>query len=622
MWPEPNEEQVQQIIRTSGGNSAFHNFHNDYGHIEDANVRRRLVLAEIDKIPFSWYHVRAVSVAGIGFFSASYSLFAINVAIPLLGMAYWQEDGGKIPKETDTAIKAATAGGTVVGQVVFGWLADVVGRKRMYGVELLTILVSTVAQSLTSSSVSISITGTLILWRVLMGIGVGGDYPMSAVITSEFAPTKWRGSMMAAVFSMQGMGQLVAALVALIVTVAFRDSFLEAHPADCGPNCQAAADRAWRIIIGAGAVPALLALYYRMTIPETPRYTFDVNQDLEKGDADVVAFKAGKSEGHPNTLLQESTKLLTSNNPVQPRASWSDFREYFGNWKNGSLLFATMSCWFFLDLAFYGLGLNNMIVLESIGYGTSTESIYHTLFNTAVGSLIIVCAGSLPGYWLSVVFMDTLGRRPIQIWGFAILTALFCIIGFAYHSLGQASLLVLYVLAQFFFNFGPNTTTFIVPGECFPTRYRALGHGLSAAAGKVGALIAQYISQILLTKDRPADCKGNACSPWLPHLMEIFACFMLCGTLISLIVPETKRRTLEEIAGEKPLENRNSTSSAPAPRKPSFLSPYLSPILSPMRRYRLKAKSGGSSPVMTAASVSSAKKEKGKSSAYEGFLAR
>ncbi len=55
--------------RTAGGNAAFHNFHNDYAHIADPNERRRLALAEIDKAPFGWYHVRAIVVAGIGFFT-------------------------------------------------------------------------------------------------------------------------------------------------------------------------------------------------------------------------------------------------------------------------------------------------------------------------------------------------------------------------------------------------------------------------------------------------------------------------------------------------------------------------------------------------------------------------
>lgn len=59
---------------TSGGNSAFHNFNNDFAHITDANERRRLALAEIDRAPFGWYHVRACVVAGIGFFTDSYDV--------------------------------------------------------------------------------------------------------------------------------------------------------------------------------------------------------------------------------------------------------------------------------------------------------------------------------------------------------------------------------------------------------------------------------------------------------------------------------------------------------------------------------------------------------------------
>jgi PHS family inorganic phosphate transporter-like MFS transporter len=125
--------------KTAGGNAAFHNFHNDFAHIQDPNERRRLALAEIDKAPFGWYHVRAVVVAGIGFFTDAYDIFAINLVTSMLGVVYWQESSlsdskrGHIPSSSDTAIKVATSGGTVLGQVGFGWLADVVGRKKMYG---------------------------------------------------------------------------------------------------------------------------------------------------------------------------------------------------------------------------------------------------------------------------------------------------------------------------------------------------------------------------------------------------------------------------------------------------------------------------------------------------------
>jgi PHS family inorganic phosphate transporter-like MFS transporter len=76
-----------------------------------------------------------------------------------------------MPTNSDTAIKVATSAGTVVGQLGFGALADIVGRKRMYGLELIVIIFATLAQALTSDSYSMNIVGTIIFWRVLMGIG-------------------------------------------------------------------------------------------------------------------------------------------------------------------------------------------------------------------------------------------------------------------------------------------------------------------------------------------------------------------------------------------------------------------------------------------------------------------
>jgi PHS family inorganic phosphate transporter-like MFS transporter len=136
-------------------------------------------------IPFR-YHVRAVVVAGIGFFTDSYDIFAINLVTSILGMVYWQgPDEGVLPTNVSTGLKAATSGGAVLGQIGFGWLADVIGRRKMYGVELAIIILATLAQSLSAPSSAVTITGLLVFWRVIMGIGIGGDYPLSAVITSE-----------------------------------------------------------------------------------------------------------------------------------------------------------------------------------------------------------------------------------------------------------------------------------------------------------------------------------------------------------------------------------------------------------------------------------------------------
>ncbi len=122
--------------------------------------------------------------------------------------------------------------------------------------------------------------------------------------------------MMGSVFAMQGIGQFCAAIIALIVCTGFKQSLMTAKTvADCDGVCQLAVDKMWRVIIGFGAVPGCIALYFRLTIPETPRYTFDVARDSEKAVEDVKAYKSGKAEGHPDevsraAVLQDSRTRL------------------------------------------------------------------------------------------------------------------------------------------------------------------------------------------------------------------------------------------------------------------------------------------------------------------------
>jgi PHS family inorganic phosphate transporter-like MFS transporter len=216
--------------------------------------------------------------------------------------------------------------------------------------------------------------------------------------------------MMGSVFAMQGIGQFAAGIMSLIVTSGFKQSLLTADAVnECSGVCGIAVDKMWRVIIGFGAVPGCIALYYRLTIPETPRYTFDVSRDVVKADSDVKAYLSSRME--------------------IPKASWSDFCTHYGQWKYGKVLLGTAGSWFFLDVAFYGVGLNNATILSAIGYAKG-NSVYEIFYNISVGNLILVCAGAIPGYWVTVATVDTIGRKPIQLMGFIILTVMFCIMGF------------------------------------------------------------------------------------------------------------------------------------------------------------------------------------------------
>lgn len=545
MADNQNKKVVANENLTAGGNAAFHNYINDFAHISDPLERRRLALEKIDNAAFGWYHIRAIMVAGVGFMTDAYDIFAINMGMTALVYVYW---AGNIPASTETLLKVSTSVGTVIGQLGFGWLADAVGRKKIYGVELIIMIAATIIQCCLGPSPAINFAAIFAFVRIVMGIGIGGDYPLSSIITSEFSTTKWRGAIMGAVFANQGWGQLLAGIVAIIAIAGYKDQLIDATSyKSCDHTCLRALDTIWRIIIGFGCVPGCIALYFRLTIPESPRYTFDVANDVEIAAADINHFVNGKIGNAKEQEIEELRATETHNEEIisPPKASWADFCRHFGQWKHGKILLGTAGSWFMLDVAYYGLGLNTASILQTIGYAKS-NNIYEKLFNSAAGNLILICAGSIPGYWFSVATIDIVGRKPVQLMGFILLTIILCIIGFAYHKIGEHGLLAFYVLAQFFQNFGPNTTTFIVPGECFPTRYRSTAHGISAAAGKVGAIIAQ--TAIGTLKDHGCSKDNSNC--FLPHVMEIFALFMLIGIFTTLLIPETKRKTLEELSEE------------------------------------------------------------------------
>lgn len=515
-------------VSESGGKTAFKDYIGQFAHIEDPLERRRLALEEIDKTGFGWTQMKMILIAGVGFLTDSYDIFAINLGITMLSYVYWP--AGNMPASTTTLIKVSTSVGTVIGQLGFGISADYFGRKAIYGLELIVMICACIMQCVIGSSPAINFTAIFVFLRIIMGIGIGGDYPLSSIISSEFSTTKWRGAIMSAVFSNQGIGQLIAGIVAICLVAGYKDDLIGANSgAECTGKCLKACDQMWRVLIGFGCVPGVIALYYRLTIAESPRYSLDVSDTGE-------LVKVPDSEA----LLE-----VQPADHAPPKASFKDFWAHFGQWRYGKILLGTAGSWFMLDVAFYGLGLNTSVILQTIGYA-SLKNIYHKFYNTAAGNLILICAGSLPGYWFTIATVDTVGRKPIQLGGFIILTALFCGIGFGYPHLKKNNghgLLALYVLCQFFQNFGPNTTTFLVPGEVFPTRYRSTAHGMSAAAGKVGAIIAQTCLGTLVNH----GCAKDNQNCWLPHVMEIFALFMLIGIGTTLLIPETKRMTLEEI---------------------------------------------------------------------------
>ncbi|EED18648.1 sugar transporter, putative [Talaromyces stipitatus ATCC 10500] len=259
----------------------------NFDHIRDLKLRRRRVLDELDRTHFQWL---VVFVAGVGFLADGYDIYAASLTIPMLNHVYWNNQMGT---NIEASLNAAVLAGTVIGQLGFGIFADVFGRKSMYGLELLIIIGSTVGITMSSPGTagSMDLLGWLISWRVLLGVGIGGDYPLSAVITSEFAPTRSRGRMLASVFFMQPFGYLLATVVCIIALAAYKPHLTQlstdGNMTCVNDECRRALDSVWRWVIGLGTIPAALAIFLRFSIPESPRYTIEVLNRPDEALEDV-----------------------------------------------------------------------------------------------------------------------------------------------------------------------------------------------------------------------------------------------------------------------------------------------------------------------------------------------
>lgn len=175
------------------------------------------VLNALDVAKTQLYHFTAIIIAGMGFFTDAYDLFSISLVTKLLGRIYYtnlnKEKPGTLPPGISAAVTGVALVGTLAGQLFFGWLGDKMGRKKVYGVTLILMIVCSLASGLSFGSHAKGVMATLCFFRFWLGFGIGGDYPLSATIMSEYANKRTRGAFIAAVFAMQGFAQYIILVI-------------------------------------------------------------------------------------------------------------------------------------------------------------------------------------------------------------------------------------------------------------------------------------------------------------------------------------------------------------------------------------------------------------------------
>jgi PHS family inorganic phosphate transporter-like MFS transporter len=510
------------------------------------------VLSALDGAKTQWYHFRAIVVAGMGFFTDAYDLFCISLVTKLLGRIYYTDpsssDPGSLPPNVAAAVNGVALCGTLAGQLFFGWLGDRLGRKSVYGMTLILMVVCSLASGLSFGHTPTSVMATLCFFRFWLGFGIGGDYPLSATIMSEYANKKTRGAFIAAVFAMQGFGILAGGIVTLVLSTVFRKAFAApAYEVHAAASTVPQADYVWRIILMLGAAPAILTYYWRTKMPETARYTALVAGNAKQASLDMSKVLQSEIEAEPEKLEE----IITSRGQ-----GYGLFSLRFAK-RHGLHLAGTAAAWFLVDVAYYSQNLFQKDIFSSIGWIPKARAMdaLEEVFRISRAQTLIALCGTVPGYWFTVFLIDRIGRFTIQLLGFAGMTAFMLALAVPYHHWttpgNHVGFVVMYGLTFFFANFGPNATTFIVPAEIFPARLRATCHGISAAAGKAGAIIGAFGFLYAAQSTDPAHVDaGYRPGIGVQKALYVLAACNLLGFLVTFLVPESKGKSLEEMSGE------------------------------------------------------------------------
>jgi len=451
-----------------------------------AESRAQSLSSALDEASISRFHLRAVLVSGMGFFTDAYDLFVIGIAATLIKQQ-WHLDSGHLALLNSTMLLAA-----FLGAFVFGRLADLLGRKQVYWLVAAIMVVGALGSALAPSF------WVLIVFRFVLGFGVGGDYPVSAVLMSEYANRRDRGKLVGMVFSTQALGLIVGPLIALVLLGSGVSDSL-----------------AWRILLGLGAIPAAAVVYLRRQMPESPRYQAQVQG---RHDAAVVGL-ARFSEGQ---VLAAPTPAITHQ---------MGLRSFLTNRRWLVTLAGTAGCWFLLDYAYYGNTISTPQIIGLISPNSSTMT-------TIAIQLGIFVVAAVPGYLLGIARMDRVGHRRLQMIGFAMMALCFAIIGLVPGlTTAVVPFLLVYGVSYFFTEFGPNMTTFVMPSEVFPVTMRATGHGISAGVGKLGAFIGVFLFPLLQS------------SLGLRGTLLLTAGISVLGLLLTRVLPEPAGRSLDEVSG-------------------------------------------------------------------------
>lgn len=446
----------------------------------------------IDAIPMNRAHLLIIMMIGLGTLFNAIEQYNVGYAGPYLA-DFWSLDPNDV-----ALLTTFTFAGVTVGSIVAGLLGDFFGRRTVYMYNLLLFTVGGLVSAFSPNY------DFLLISRLVVGLGLGGEISIALTMMSELMPTRRRAFAVGTVNVMGGgVGIFVASALAALILGPLSPLL--------GGN-----DVAWRYLLGLLVIPALFLYYFRRWIPESPRYLVRKGKIAE---ANLVLSKLesgrlGSTPAAPRDYLEAPEGIRLARERTQ-------ILDLF----RGPLLRRGLVIWTIEIIAFGAqVAVTSLmpVILVSKGFSNDSSLGFSVLINigSLLGALAAAFAGQLLPRRLTICVVGALAG--ITSVGFALSTEAFAVVTFG-------------LLTSFMFMM-LNTTVWIYLPELYPTRLRAIGTGFGNTLECISATFFPLVISGMLT------ASGSALA------FIVVGALYLVLALVSLFGPETKGRSLEAIS--------------------------------------------------------------------------
>jgi putative MFS transporter len=431
----------------------------------------------LERLPFSRQHGRLVVGSGIGWALDAMDVGLISFVMAALAVQW------KLDTTTLAWIGSIGFVGMAIGASIGGLLADRIGRRQVFAVTLLIYGLATGAAALSWS------VAALLVFRFLIGLGLGAELPVAATLVSEFAPAKIRGRVVVLLEAFWAVGWVVAALIGYFVI-------------PTSPN-------GWRWALALGAVPTVYAVVVRLGLPESVRF-LEARGRLGEAEEAVRRFERSAGVASPES---PPAAQPTEPEPVPgPRVLWR------------AALRLRTAClwlvWFGINFSYYGafIWLPTLLVASGLDLVRS------------FGFTLLITLAQLPGYAAAAVLVEVWGRRP-TLSVFLVGSAASAIV---FGTADSTTTMVAGGIALSFFNLGAWGALYAITPEVYPTAFRATGSGWATGFGRIGSILAPLSVPML------SDLGGNTV------VFAVFAVFFGVAALATWGLPERRGVPLDK----------------------------------------------------------------------------